>query len=209
MNFETLKNSINEYLAKQDNSITDTVRGQLINMAQRRVLRNYDLRFGEYTYSLSASASVESYAVPTGYSRTYSVWRMDGSVKKDLTPLTKEEFDNRYGDNSTTGAPLYYTIWENKIYLGPKPDGSYSLEWNIYRMLDDLVDGSPNNENALTTYAWEYLLFRSLHFATIFLIEDARAPIWQAEADKLEADLVREHSREKTVHRRPFTNEPG
>lgn len=209
MTFEQLKDAISDWLAKDDNQITDTVRGQLINLAQRRILRNYDLRFGQYTQIQATAASDEDYDVPTGYSRTYEIWYMSGGSKVSLIPLTKEEFDNKYEDNATTGAPKHYTIWSNTLYLGPKPDSVYSLEWNCWRMLPDLADGSPNNENALTTAAWEYLLFRALHFATKYLIEDARAPLWQEEADRLEADIVREHSRERSVHRRPVTNEPG
>jgi hypothetical protein len=209
MIFEELKTAIGDWLGKDYQQLPDTVRGQLINMAQRDMLRSYDLRFGEYLYPLSTTSSNPEYPVPTGYSRTYSIWYMDGVDKIDLIPLTKEEFDRKYAANTTTGSPAHYTIWANKLYVGPSPDAAYSLKWNVRRMLADLVDGSPDNTNDMIVWAWEVLLFKSLAWATKYLIEDARAPLWQADADRMEAALVREHSREKSVHRRPATNEPG
>ena len=209
MIFEDLKTAVGAWLGKDTGQLSDTIRGQIINMAQRDLLRSYDLRFGEYTYPLSTVASTESYAVPTGYSRTYSIWYMDGTTKVDLIFLTKEEFDKRFEDNSDTDAPTHYTIWQNMIYLGPSPDGIYALQWNLRRLVADLVDGSPDNENDMTIWAWEVLLFKGLVMATKYLFEDARAPVWAEEAARLEGALVREHSRERSVHRRPTTNEPG
>jgi len=209
MIFEDIKQALGDWLGKDYQQLNDTIRGQLVNMAQRDLLRNYDLRFGEYVKSLATVASTEEYDVPTGYSRTYSMWYMSGGSKIDLTFLTKEEFDKKYEDNQTTGAPKHYTIWANHVYLGPVPDAIYSINWNCRIMLADLVDESPNNSNDLTIWAWEVLLFKCLSWATKYLFEDARAPVFEADSVKMEAALVREHSREKSVHRRPVTNEPG
>jgi hypothetical protein len=209
MIFEDLKTAIGDWLGKDYNQLNDTIRGQIINIAQRDLLRSYDLRFGELAYALTTAGSDQEYNVPDGYSRTYSMWYMSGADKVDIIPLTKEEFDKKFEDNTTTGAPTHYTIWANKLYLGPMPDAIYNVKWNVRVMLDDLADGSPNNTNDLVTWAWEVLMFKSLALATKYLIEDARAAIWEAEATRLENNLVREHSREKSVHRRPITNEPG
>ena len=209
MTFEQLKDAITDWLGKDHNQITDTVRGQLVNMAQRRILRNYDLRFGEHTAAQDTANADPDYDVPAGYSRTYSIWYKSGTEYYDLISLTKEEFDKMFGDNSATSNPTHYCIWENQLFLGPCPDATYSLNWQCYRMLPDLADGSPNNENDMTDAVWEYLLFKALALATKYLIEDARGAVWAEEADRLEADIVREHAREKSVHRRPTTNEPG
>jgi hypothetical protein len=209
MIFEDLKSSLGDWLGKDYTQLNDTIRGQLINMAQRELLRNADLRFGEYIYSFNTVASQAAYDVPTGYSRTYSIWYMGGGEKIDLVFLTKEEFDKKYEDNLVTGLPANYTLWQNKLYMGPLPDAIYSMSWNVRRLLADLVDGSPNNSNDMAIWAWEVLLFKAISDATKYLFEDARAQMWEAKAAKLENDLVSEHSREKSVHRRPVTNEPG
>jgi hypothetical protein len=90
MIFEDLKSSLGDWLGKDYTQLNDTIRGQLINMAQRELLRNADLRFGEYIYSFNTVASQADYDVPTGYSRTYSIWYMGGGEKIDLVFLTKE-----------------------------------------------------------------------------------------------------------------------
>jgi hypothetical protein len=209
VNFETLKTSLGDWLGKDYTQLNDTIRGQLVNMAQRDLLRSYDLRFGEEIYDLATVASQQDYAVPTGYSRTYSIWYMGGGEKIDLIYLTKEEFDRKYEDNLVTGLPKHYTIWANQISVGPLPDAIYSVKWNCRIMLPDLIDGAPDNSNDLTIWAWEVVLFKTLAWATKYLFEDARAAMWEADAARFEQSLVLEHSREKSVHRRPVTNEPG
>lgn len=209
MNFEDLKTALGDWSGKDPNQLTDTVRGQLINMAQREILRDYDLRFGEYSYALNTVASQDDYPVPTGYSRTYSMWYMNSGSKVNVLYMTKEEFDAKFGANSTTGKPANYTLWNNTVFLGPNPDGIININWNIRRTLPDLVNGSPNNSNDLVVFAWDYLLFRGLTLATKFMFEDSRAPLWEAEANRITASIVREHSREASTHRRPVTNEPG
>lgn len=209
MIFEDLKSAIGDWLGKDTYQISETIRGQLVNMAQRDLCRSYDLRFGEYVNAINTVASQQEYDVPTGYSRTYSMWYMSGGSKVDLIPLTKEEFDKKYEDNLTTGAPKHYCVWANHLYFGPMPDAIYAVKHNCRIMLADLVDGSPNNSNDMTIWAWEVLLFKCLAWATKYLIEDVRAATFETEAVKFEAALVREHSREKSTHRRPATSEPG
>jgi hypothetical protein len=205
MDFQTLKSNLGDWLGKDTDSLPDALRGLVVNMAVREYLRTMDLRFGELSTTLAA-ASVYT-ALPANFSRPYATWYLKDGSKLDVDPLTKEEFDIKYPDPSQTAADVkHYCIWGSKVYWGPTPAASLSINFDYYGYLADL--SSPTDHNDFTDLAWEVLLFRALCFATQYGIEDSRLAMWQSAAKEQELKLVIEHSR-KMAGRRPVAKDFG
>jgi hypothetical protein len=208
MTFEDMKTEMGTWLAVDAIRLPLATRGMIINVCQRELLGAYDLRYGEVTVDIPTEYNKPNYSRPAGWVRPYSLWYYsDGKVNLDYK--TKEEFDIIYPDASAKGPPIHYTLWGDYIYLGPTPNGVFSIHVNYRRILPDLADGSPNNTNAFIANSWEVLFFRSLWYATQFIIEDNRAPMWEKMASIFEAKLSIQSTRERSAGRRPVTREAG
>lgn len=209
--FETLKTRIGDWLGVDTVRLPDAVRGDFLNLIQRRVMRSHDLRFGETTDTLAVAAQDGEYPLPTGWRSPISLWYLNPSTDSriDLVRLSKDQFDALHPDPAVTGTPANYAVWGDVLYLGPTPEQSFSLNRNYYRLLPDLADGSPDNTNDFVTEAWDVLLFGALEYASKYLLEDQRAPMWEARFTELESDLASEHQREKSTGRIPQNREPS
>ena len=141
-----------------------------------------------------------------------SIWYASPDDSSDIIFLTykdKDAFDALYPDSTDTDDPESYTVWQEKIYLGKSPKRVITMNRNYWRLLADLTDTAPANENIFTQQAWEYLLFASLVKAAEFGIEDERAPIWERERLKIEMALDLEDTRRAQTGRTPQSREPG
>lgn len=209
--FESLKTKIGDWLGADTTRLPTSVRGDLLNMAQREMLRKHDLRFGEVTDTFPTVSGTADYALPTGWKQPFSFWYVDPDTSGvvELAYLSKEVFDGRYPDTTKQAKPVAYTVWGSNIRLGKTPDRVLTITRNYYRVLPDLTDGAPNNENAFTQNAWEVLLWWALLHSTMYTIEDARLPIWAERFRQAETDLVSEHRRAWSSGRVAQSEEPG
>lgn len=207
MTFAELKQALGDWLEKDTTSLPEAIRGTIVNMAIKEYLRILPLRFGEMTTPVNTVASQGYSSLPSAYSRPYSMWYLSDGCKVDIDYLDKEEFDIKYPDSTVTGSVIkHYTIWGNKIYWGPTPDAIIAVNFNYYGYLADLSANEDHND--FTDLAWPAILFKSLQYATLYGIEDARLPVWKDAAIEHENRLVLEHSR-KTAGRRPAAREYG
>jgi hypothetical protein len=204
--FELLKVRIGDWLGADTNRLPEQARGDALNLIQRQVLCNHDLRYGEVNDTLTLQAGVPTYALPTEWRWVLSLGYTNPSTgsRIDLIRLSKEAFDIRYPDPTDTGPPRHYAIWETVLYIGPTPDQNLTLNRNWYRYLPDLENGAPNNTNAFVEQAWDVLFFGALAHISRYMLEDSRAPMWEEKFMELEADLAGEHEREKRPGRVPI-----
>lgn len=213
--FEQLKTKIGEWLGidLEDDSerLPDSVRGDIVNIVMRSYLRKREHRFGEFNDNFNTIAnSLAGYALPTGFSKPREFWYTDSGVIIPITYIRDTHvFNKKYPDTTKFGPPKHYAILFNKVFFGPPPDAIRDIQRQYYRLLPDLVDGAPNNENDFTKEAWEYLLFASLVKSTEFGVEDERLPIWIREMEKLELELDSEDARTKEIARVSQGTEPG
>lgn len=207
--YETLIDKMQEWLHVDSVRLPDTAAGLCLNLIQREALRKNDLRFGETEDSFQATAGDREYDLPTGWSRPLSLWFVNPSTesKVDIVRLEKDEFDGIHTEGLTQNTPRHYTIWGSVLLLGPTPDATLTIYRNYYRLLPDLVPGSPGNTNDFVTNAWEVLFFGALAFASQYMLEDPRAPMWQALYMQKLTDLDGEHRREKASGRIPQSRE--
>lgn len=141
--------------------IGDFLLGLAVNDAQRRLQEDINAHWEENTSStLTTVAGVRDYALPSDYKEMQSVFlrKVGATDKARLNKRSKEWFDNTYSDPATTGTPSDWMIWGVNLRIGPTPDTSGQtllLDYSAY--LATLVDGTPNNSNAMTTQYAEAL----------------------------------------------------
>lgn len=209
--FETLKDKIGDWLGVDILRAPEQARGDAINLIQRQVMRNHDLRYGEIEDTLALVTGTRNYSIPDDWRSPLSLWYIHPgtSSRIGLVRLSKDEFDARYPDPAETGTPAHYTVWGTNLSIGPAPDQDLTLTRNYYRYLPDLINGSPDNSNAFVIQAWDVLFFGALAHISKYLLEDPRAPMWEAKFNELESDLAGEHQREKSAGRVPQSRTPG
>lgn len=228
MDFIELKAQLGIFLGLGQKELPDSTRGLILNLVQRRFCRLHESRFGENSDSMQTRHSIRDYALPEGWSKPRSFWYPDQYNQDNITWIdyvTKDEFDATYpasglfGSTFTApmgagafgetnlGEPLIYTVWAGYIMLGPVPNRVFTIFRNWWRIPEDLTDAKPTNE--FTKQAWEYLLFKGLVTASEFGFEDDRVPIWAAEADQIEKDLIIEDARSRTTAHAAISEMPG
>ncbi len=204
-----LRTALGDWLDVDTTRLSNSIRDDSLNIVMRRLLRKYDLWFGETSDTFATVDGTRDYAKPTGWSRPFSVWYTDPdtSAVVFLDRINKDEFDARFPDSTKKAKPTHYTVWGTNLQLGKTPDQVITINRNYYKILDDL--SASNLSNDFTTNAWEVLLFGALVEITEFLIEDARRPMWVRKFEGFESDLQAEHRREHSAGRIPQSKEPS
>ncbi len=207
--FGELKAKVGDWLSASTARLSDTVRGDLINMQQRELLRLHDLRFGEFSDDSVTPSGSRASTLPANFSRPLMFWRL-GSTGALIQLNQIQEIDTfigRYPDGTKMGTPVDFTIYGNEAWFGPTPSTAIAYSRLYYGSLPDMV--SDGDSNQFTIRAWEVLLWGALVFATTYLIEDARAPIFQANYDRTLSQLLTEHSRARASAGELVSQEPG
>lgn len=207
--FRQLKDALGDWLAANATRLPDGVRGDVINIAQRRLCRMFDLPANEKSDTFLTVAGTRDYSLPSDWSRPHTLWYRHPTtgavVFLDL--LSKERFDLTHPDAARQGLPSAYTIWGSTLQLGPTPDRVLTLNRNYYTILADLsADG---DTNGLTQDYWEGLLWGALVEAEPYLLEDARLPLWRARFEAFQDELAVASARARTSGRRPEAREPS
>lgn len=231
--FLDLKIAIGDWLntndvAGQKSSVRlpESVRGSMINMAQRELLRLYDTKYGQFTTTFQTANQQFEYDAIYGFSRSIRFWYLDPANADSAVEVRfaeKQDFDSlfpvagTFGDpvfgagtfgEHQLGDPTYYTYWAGKFQLGLVPTRAFTMFVSGYRLLPDLV--ADTDTNLLMTDAWEYVLFKSLSLASQFGIEDARVPGWEARAKEIRTHIAAEHYRAHSMAKRQVqSSEPG
>lgn len=95
----------------------------------------------ETTYTTSTVASQRAYDYPTN---TISIKRIEYNNAK-LEPVSFREDDYIVGYNqsvTSTGTPMYYSIWDETIYLRPTPSGVGTLTIYSYNEPSEVTSTS-------------------------------------------------------------------
>ena len=207
--FAALKTAVGDWLNVDTTRLPDAIRGDMINIVRRELLRKRDLRFGEISDTFATVASTRNYTLPTGWSRPLSLWYQnpDTLAITFVMFLNKDEFDLKFPDTTKENDPVNFTVWGSNIQLGKTPKRILTINRNYYGILADLTDADPSDR--MTTDAWEVLLYGALVEASRFGIEDPRIPMWATRHKDLEDQLTMEHRRARTSARIAQSREPG
>lgn len=208
--FAELKAKVADWLSVSAARLPDSVAGDLVNMQQRELLRLHDLRFGEIIDTFATVASTREVTLPATFSRPLKLWYLDSAAGL-VTVRQIPELDvflRLYPDPTKMGSPKHFTVFGNQLWLGPTPASVQTINRAFYAVLPDLNE-TDNTSNDFTTRAWEVLLWGALVFATKYMIEDARAPVYQENFDRTLSQLLTEHSRARTSAGELVSQEPG
>jgi hypothetical protein len=198
--FTTIAADVGDWLGANAARLPTAKAGKVINMVQREFLRSNDVRFGEYNDTFPTVIGQRGYDLPAGFSRPFELYYIDsdGSQRTLNWMPEVDRFLQRYPNPAKTGDPVDFTTWGNQFLLGPTPSSVRTVYRFYYRTLPDLIDGAPNNTNDLVDKAPDLLLWGALAFATTYLFEDSRSGVYQANFDRVKAEVLFEHARAKS-----------
>lgn len=169
--FANLKTSIANYLNRDD--LTSYI-PDFISLAEARHGRDLRLRIMETVATATATGGQNYIDLPTNFLE-YRYVALNTTPKIALRYMSPFELTKNYG-GVTSGEPIYHTIIGDKLYFGPTPDSSYSIEWAYFAKPTALSDD--NTSNAILTNHPDLYLYASLLESAPFLMQDERLGVW-------------------------------
>ncbi len=195
---ETCKSFLERGLNPQDTGVLLYL-PQAIANAQRS-LSNL-LKIQGYVYSLTGTLTTGSsgsvLAKPEGWRDTISInfgLAPDFASRRGLQPRSYEYIRSVYPDPTVLDAPVYYADYDlQHWFLAPSPAADYPFEAMVHRLPALLSDS--NQQNFLTQYAPNLILYTTLGAMESYLKDDERIGTWKAlakaEFDALDAEDLR------------------
>ena len=190
MNYSELKTNIANYLNRSD--LTSEI-DIFIDNTEAELNRN--LRVADMVKRSTATAENQYLALPSDWLEAINI-EISSNEFRPLMQMSIESLDvYRKSINNKTGQPIYYAIVDNTLELAPSPDASYTLQLTYYGKIDALSDS--NTSNFVSNNHPDVYLYGSLKHASVFLMEDERAPLFNAQFDKsLEEIRLQQQKRE-------------
>ena len=177
MNYAELKTNIANYLNRSD--LTSEI-DIFIDNTEAELNRN--LRVADMVKRATATADGQYLSLPNDWLEAINI----EITSNDFRPLMQMSIESldvyRRSINNKTGQPIYFAVVDNTIELAPSPDASYTLQLTYYGKIDALSDTNTSNF-VLSTHPDVYL-YGSLKHASVFLMEDERAPLFNAQFEK-------------------------
>jgi hypothetical protein len=91
--------------------------------------RKHDFRECRKTYTSNTTASIKTYALPSGYKTIYDLRLIDGTSSRKLEHAQGQRFDEliAYPEGQSEGRSCWYVPYGNNFDLYPIPDASYTM----------------------------------------------------------------------------------
>lgn len=185
--FSTIKAELESWLNREGMTAVTDKSELFINMAQRRIERDIDLRAMEKVYSFNTA----SLALPADYIRTKALSVTHSA--NQYTYLQPQSYQFIKSRQSSTGVPAFYTTVGDNIVLAPTAQQQYDMELVYYAPLATL--NISQETNWLTTNVPEILLFGALLEAALFLKDDNRAQVWGSRYEEVKRSLEAQEER--------------
>lgn len=184
--FASLQDDLRAYLERGDET-DETVYNQLpklINNAERRISRSVKILGFQLPLTNSFTAGSPIVAKPDRWRETisfnYGNYNVTTGQYTRRTPLFARGYEfirSYWPDDSVVGQPRYFCDYDwNNWLVAPTPAQSYPFEvmmWAMPALLDD-----NNQQNWISIYAPEVLLYSALLECAPFLKNDDRIPTW-------------------------------
>lgn len=183
MTYASLLQDVRRYLergftAESDQLVYEQL-PRLVNLAERRCARELKLTGFIRAVTTPLSPGVAVYRKPDR-------WRDTVSMTFNSRPLHARVYEylrNYWPDESSTGTPEFYADYDYQHWLlAPTPDAAGTLEILYYEQPRFL--GDEYQDNWLTEYAPDLLLYATLLEAQPFLKNDQRIGTWQSMFDR-------------------------
>jgi hypothetical protein len=186
MTFNGLRDDVRNYLERGASLATDPIVYEqipkLINLAERRIARDIKIQGFQNVVTTVMQTGVCVMAKPDRWRETVSINIGTGATndyRKTLFTRSYEYCRTYWPDQVEVGEPEFYADYDYRHWLfAATPDENYPVEI-VYYELPPLLD-TAQQQNWLTDYAPNALLYGTLLEATPFLKNDERIPIWQS-----------------------------
>jgi len=184
MTFQSLRDDVRNYLERGASAATDPIVYEqipkLINFAERRIARDIKIQGFQTVVTTTMQSGVSVMAKPDRWRETVSINIGTGASSNTRQLLFTRSYEycrTYWPDETATAQPVFYTDYDYKHWLfAPTPDNAYPIEI-VYYELPPLLDET-TQQNWLTNFAPNALLYGTLLEATPFLKNDERIPIW-------------------------------
>lgn len=198
MTFNNLKVDVRNYLERGASAATDPIVYEqipkLINLAERRIARDLKIQGFQTVVTTTMQTGVCVMPKPDRWRETISINIGTGTLnntRKTLFTRSYEYCRAYWPDQTQVGEPTFYADYDYQHWLfAETPDEDYPVEI-VYYELPPLLDDE-QQQNWLTNYAPNALLYGTLLEATPFLKNDERIPVWQGFYDMAVASLNQE-----------------
>ena len=187
MTFDSLTVDLQRYLERgtlSDTEVADQI-PRLINLAERAIAQKLKIQGFLNVVISNLVAGTSVYAKPDRWRQTVSMNIGTGTSQNYRQPLLSRSYEycrNYWPDSDVLDPaqpPIFYADYDYTHWLVvPTPPVNYPWEINYYQ-LPALLDES-NQQNWLTDFAPNLLLYRALLEMTPFLKNDERIQTWQA-----------------------------
>ena len=183
MTYGNLITSLKQYVER--GGATDTTvlyqLPYLVNRAERSCADKLKIQGYRYVLTSTMAAEVNVIAKPDGWRNTVSInygLGTDGNVRRILRARSYEYIRSCYPDDTEFGAPVFYSDYDQQHWVvGPVPADDYPFEAIVYRLPDLL--GESNQQNYLTQFAPNLLLYECLKALEPFIRNDSRMAVWK------------------------------
>lgn len=184
MTFNSLRDDVRNYLERGASVATDPIVYEqipkLINFAERRIARDIKIQGFQTVVTTIMQSGVAVMPKPDRWRETISMnlGSGTGSANRQLLFTRSYEYCRTYWPNEdVTAQPLFYADYDYQHWIfAPTPDNAYPIEIMYYE-LPQLLDET-TQQNWLTNFAPNALLYGTLLEATPFLKNDDRIPVW-------------------------------
>lgn len=177
MTYIELKTNIANYLNRSD--LTSEID---IFIDNTEAELNRRLRVADQIKRATATADAQYLSLPSDWLEAVNV-EITSNNFSPLMQMSIESLDiYRKANNNVTGQPIYFALVDNTMELAPTPDASYTLQLTYFSKIDALSDS--NTTNFVLNSHPDLYLYGSLKHASVFLMEDERAPLFNAQFEK-------------------------
>ncbi len=198
MTYNSLKTDLQNYLERGDSTTTDPIVyaqiPKLINLGERRC--EQALKVDGFIEGFLGSLTIGQpwVAKPDRWRKTVSINIGTGTTydtRKILLSRSYEYCIAYAPDDTVKSEPIFYGEWLYNFWrIAPCPDLAYPYE--ALCMCQPALLDTTNQQNWLTTYAPNLLLYASLLEATPFLKNDERIQVWQGLFNEAVANISKE-----------------
>lgn len=143
--------------------------------------------------SYATVADIAQLALPSDFLSARDLY-LDSDPDVVLSAMSPAVLRNTF-PTAVTGQPQAYAVVGGQMFLGPTPDGEYSILLDYYQRIPGLSADNPTNW-LLDTYPDLYL-WGSLCMAEAFLRDDQRLSVWKAAWDEATAEINQQGNRQR------------